>query len=191
MQTDLSFEVRPLIKYRLHFPHCQYTYLKLQETGKRLDGKWGCLLFVTCKSCYVWSANVISHLCLLCCEPYLKYTVWNSSFLLHFQQINSVVDKSNKTVDEVKKNLKGKKKELTMKEQRNNYCTTKLLQYISHPCHMFNHFKTCFSVLDIGIQLGSAIQSKFNGTLHRALRSVKLLDQGMSHICMLSPASAC
>ncbi|XP_006808022.1 prominin-2 [Neolamprologus brichardi] len=30
---------------------------------------------------------------------------------------------------------------------------------------------------DIGIQLGSAIQSKFNGTLHRALRSVKLLDQ--------------
>ncbi|XP_005743918.1 prominin-2 [Pundamilia nyererei] len=52
------------------------------------------------------------------------------------EQINSVVDKSNKTVDEVKKNLK-----------------------------------------DIGIQLGSAIQSKFNGTLHRALRSVKLLDQ--------------
>ncbi|XP_003441135.1 prominin-2 [Oreochromis niloticus] len=30
---------------------------------------------------------------------------------------------------------------------------------------------------DIGIQLGSAIQSKFNGTLHRALRSVTLLDQ--------------
>ncbi|XP_039857970.1 prominin-2 [Simochromis diagramma] len=52
------------------------------------------------------------------------------------EQINHVVDESNKTVDEVKKNLK-----------------------------------------DIGIQLGSAIQSKFNGTLHRALRSVKLLDQ--------------
>lgn len=66
------------------FPHCQYTYLKLQETGKRLDGKWGCLLFVTCKSCYVWSASVISHLCLLCCEPYLKYTVWNSSFFTPF-----------------------------------------------------------------------------------------------------------
>ncbi|XP_063347590.1 prominin-2 [Pelmatolapia mariae] len=52
------------------------------------------------------------------------------------QQINSVVDESYKTVDEVKKNLQ-----------------------------------------DIGIQLGSAIQSKFNGTLHRALRAVKLLDQ--------------
>lgn len=67
-------------------------------------------------------------------------------FLLHFQQINNVVNESYKTVDEVKKNLKGKKKELTTKEQRNNYCTTELLQYISQPDHMFNHFKTFFSM---------------------------------------------
>lgn len=172
IQTDLSSTVSPQIKHQLCMLQCQYAYLSMQRVGKgwsirrvvlfvlhlqKLKGLADCNSFRPTDS-----DHTLNDLWFFCPSSSL-------------QQVNYVVNESYSVIQKVTSNLDGK-----------NCALKKIKRQFYSTCPHWNASVVCLFTSAIGPQLGTAIQQQIKGVLFSALYPVRLLNQGMWWLLVLS-----